>query len=132
MQPFRMSAIALLDAYRSRAPSPVEAMRDVLQRVERFEPHIHATYLLAPERALGEARASEERWRRSEPLGPLDGVPATIKDNIATAGEPIPVGTAASDLVPAAADAPPAARLRGSPAGRACARIDRARRAFPG
>ena len=114
MQPFRMSAIALLDAYRSRALSPVEAMRDVLQRVERFEPHIHATYLLAPERALGEARASEERWRRSEPLGPLDGVPATIKDNIATAGEPIPVGTAASDLVPAAADAPPAARLRGA------------------
>ena len=112
MQPFRMSAIALLDAYRSRALSPVEAMRDVLQRVERFEPHIHATYLLAPERALGEARASEERWRRSEPLGLLDGVPASIKDNIATAGEPIPVGTAASDLVPAAADAPPAARLR--------------------
>jgi aspartyl-tRNA(Asn)/glutamyl-tRNA(Gln) amidotransferase subunit A len=112
MQPFRMSAIALLDAYRSRAVSPVEAMRDVLQRVERFEPHIHATYLLAPERALGQARASEERWRRSEPLGPLDGVPATIKDNIATVGEPVPVGTAASDLVPAAADAPPAARLR--------------------
>jgi aspartyl-tRNA(Asn)/glutamyl-tRNA(Gln) amidotransferase subunit A len=112
MQPFRMSAIALLDAYRSRALSPVEAMRDVLQRVERFEPHIHATYLLAPERALDEARASEVRWRRSEPLGPLDGVPATIKDNIATAGEPVPVGTAASDLVPAAGDAPPAARLR--------------------
>ena len=112
MQPFRMSATALLDAYRSRALSPVEVMRDVLQRVARFEPHIHATYLLAPERALDEARASEERWRRSAPLGPLDGVPATMKDNIATAGEPVPVGTAASDLVPAAADAPPAARLR--------------------
>ena len=112
MQPFRMSATALLDAYRSRALSPVEVMRDVLQRVARFEPHIHATYLLAPERALDEARASEERWRRSAPLGPLDGVPTTIKDNIATAGEPVPVGTAASDLVPAAADAPPAARRR--------------------
>jgi aspartyl-tRNA(Asn)/glutamyl-tRNA(Gln) amidotransferase subunit A len=112
MQPSRMSATALLDAYRSRALSPVEVMRDVLQRVARFEPHIHATYLLAPERALEEARASEERWRRSAPLGPLDGVPTTIKDNIATAGEPVPVGTAASDLVPAAADAPPAARMR--------------------
>ena len=37
MQPFRLSAVALLDAYRSGALSPVEAMRDVLQRVARFE-----------------------------------------------------------------------------------------------
>jgi len=39
-------------------------------------------------------------------------VPVTVKDNIATRGDPTPVGTAASDLTPAKADAPPAARLR--------------------
>ena len=107
-----MSAVALLKAYRSRALSPVEAMEDVLARIAAFEPHIHATYLLEPERALEEARASEQRWRRGEPAGPLDGVPTTIKDNIATKGEPVPLGTAASELEPAPADAPPVARLR--------------------
>jgi Asp-tRNA(Asn)/Glu-tRNA(Gln) amidotransferase A subunit family amidase len=42
----------------------------------------------------------------------LEGVPVTIKDNIATRGVPTPLGTAATELVPAAEDAPPAARLR--------------------
>ena len=112
IHPFEMSAVALLEAYHSGALSPVEAMQDVLRRVDLYEPHVHATYLYAPERALAEARASEARWRRGAPIGPLDGVPTTVKDNIATKGEPTPVGTAASDMTPAAADAPPAARLR--------------------
>jgi aspartyl-tRNA(Asn)/glutamyl-tRNA(Gln) amidotransferase subunit A len=112
MELFRMSATALLEAYRGGAASPLDTMRSVLDRVARFEPHISATYLLSPERALAEAKASEERWRRGAPIGPLDGVPATIKENIATKGDPVPGGTAASDLTPAAADAPPAARLR--------------------
>jgi aspartyl-tRNA(Asn)/glutamyl-tRNA(Gln) amidotransferase subunit A len=107
-----MSAVALLKAYRSRTLSPVEAMQDVLSRIGVFEPYIHATYLLEPERALRQARASEARWLRGEPVGPLDGVPVTIKDNIATAGEPVPLGTAATELKPADADAPPVARLR--------------------
>ncbi len=112
MQAFRLSAVELVRAYRARELSPVEAMRSVLGRVEAFEPHIHATYLPAPERALAEARESESRWAQQRPLGALDGVPVTVKDNIATRGEPSPVGTAASDLTPAGADAPPAARLR--------------------
>jgi aspartyl-tRNA(Asn)/glutamyl-tRNA(Gln) amidotransferase subunit A len=87
-------------------------MGSVLDRVARFEPHIRATYLLAPDRALAEAKASEKRWRGGAPLGPLDGVPATVKENIATKGEPSPLGTATSLLTPAPADAPPAARLR--------------------
>ena len=112
MQPFRMSARELLRLYRTRELSPVEAMASVIERVEAYEPHIHATWLYAPERALKEARASEQRWMKGEPIGPLDGVPVTVKDNIATKGDPTPVGTAASDMAPALADAPPAARLR--------------------
>jgi aspartyl-tRNA(Asn)/glutamyl-tRNA(Gln) amidotransferase subunit A len=111
-QPFRMSALELLRLYRTRELSPVEAMRSVIERVEAYEPHIHATFLYTPERALKEARASEARWAKGEPMGPLDGVPVTIKDNIATKGDPTPLGTAASDMTPAKADAPPAARVR--------------------
>ncbi|NBT55090.1 MAG: amidase [Betaproteobacteria bacterium] len=77
-----------------------------------WEPHLHASYLLRPELALAQARASEARWQRGEQQGPLDGVPVTIKDNIATLGDPVPLGTAATDLTPAAADAPPSARLK--------------------
>ena len=111
-QPFRMSALELLRLYRTRELSPVEVMRSVIGRVEAYEPHIHATYLYAPERAMSEARASEARWAKGQPIGQLDGVPVTIKDNIATRGDPKPVGTAAEDLSPQKADAPPAARLR--------------------
>jgi aspartyl-tRNA(Asn)/glutamyl-tRNA(Gln) amidotransferase subunit A len=107
-----LPAHALLSAYRQRTLSPVEVVRDVLAHIARWEPHINATYLLRPEAALAQATASEARWLRGEPLGALDGVPATIKENIATRGDPMPLGTAATALVPAAADAPPAARLR--------------------
>ena len=107
-----LPAHELIAAYRQRTLSPVEVTQAVLNRIAAWEPHIQATYLLRPESALEQARASEARWARGEPLGPLDGMPATIKENIATEGDPLPAGTAAVELVPAAADAPPAARMR--------------------
>ncbi len=107
-----LGAPALIDAYGRRELSPVEVAQSVLGHIERWEHHLQALYLLRPELVLQQARASEARWRRSAPLGPLDGVPVTIKENIATLGDPTPLGTAASELVAAAADAPPAARIR--------------------
>ena len=107
-----LTAHELLRAYRKRDLSPVEVTQSVLDHIARWEPHIQATWLLRPELALDQARASEARWLRGEPCGLLDGVPITIKDNIATQGDPTPVGTAATPLTPAAADAPPAARMR--------------------
>lgn len=107
-----LSATELLAGYRRRAFSPVEVLRDVLTQIERWEPALDATYLLRPETALAEARASEARWLRRRPTGALDGVPITIKDNIATQGDPTPLGTRATPLAPALADAPPAARVR--------------------
>src|SRR5262249_9772951 len=69
-------------------------------------------YIIDSEGALEQAAASEKRWRESKPLSPLDGVPITIKDIIATKGDPLPIGTAAADFTPAAEDQPPAARVR--------------------
>lgn len=111
-----LSATELLRAYASKNLSPVEVVQDVLTHIERCEPVLKAMYAFDPERALAMARASEARWLKGEPLhcgaATLDGVPATIKENIATQGVPTPLGTAATVLVPAAQDAPPAARLR--------------------
>jgi aspartyl-tRNA(Asn)/glutamyl-tRNA(Gln) amidotransferase subunit A len=107
-----LSAPTLIDAYRKRDLSPVEVTQSVLGHIERWEHHLRALYLFRPEAALQQARASEARWLRGESMGPLDGVPVTIKDNIATEGDPVPLGTAASDLTSALADAPPAARVR--------------------
>lgn len=107
-----LSAADLIGGYRRRDFSPVEVIQAVLGHVELWEHKLQALYLLRPELALAQARASEARWLRGAPLGPLDGVPVTIKDNIATRGDPLPLGTAASELAPAAADAPPAARVR--------------------
>ena len=107
-----LSAHQLLAGYQARQFSPVEVVQAVLAQIERWEPHIAATWLLRPESALVQARASEARWLKGEPCGALDGVPITIKDNIATEGDPTPLGTQAVPLTPAPADAPPAARVR--------------------
>jgi aspartyl-tRNA(Asn)/glutamyl-tRNA(Gln) amidotransferase subunit A len=107
-----LSAVELLAAYRERRLSPVDVVRDVLRHIDRWEPQLHATYALDPEAALVQAEASQARWLQGQPLGALDGVPVTIKENIATRGVPVPLGTAATELVPAAQDAPPASRLR--------------------
>ena len=107
-----LSATQLLRAYMARKLSPVDVMQAVLAQAERCEPELHATYLLRPDAALEQARASEARWRCRTPQGWLDGVPATVKDNIATEGDPTPLGTAATVLSPSTVDAPPAARLR--------------------
>ncbi|MBC7917631.1 MAG: amidase [Rhodoferax sp.] len=106
------SANALLKAYRSKSLSPVDVAKDVLAHIEACDPHLCASYLFQPEKALIQARASESRWLRDGPCGLLDGVPVTIKENIATRGDPTPLGTLATEEIPASVDAPPAARLR--------------------
>jgi aspartyl-tRNA(Asn)/glutamyl-tRNA(Gln) amidotransferase subunit A len=107
-----LSAEALWSAYRARQLSPVEVTRAALARIAAWEPKINAMYVIDAEGALAAAAASEARWRDDSPLSAIDGVPITIKDNIALKGVPTPVGSAAGDMTPSAFDAPPSARVR--------------------
>lgn len=102
----------LLSFFADKALSPSEYWLAVEQRIEAFEPHVRALYLYDPESARQQAKASTERWARGDRLGPLEGIPVTLKELIATKGQPVPLGTAAVELVAAAADAPIAARIK--------------------
>jgi aspartyl-tRNA(Asn)/glutamyl-tRNA(Gln) amidotransferase subunit A len=68
--------------------------------------------LLTPDLAREQARASEARWRADAPIGELDGVPVTIKDNLDVAGLPTRSGSVTSSEKPVLEDAPSVARLR--------------------
>ncbi len=107
-----LSAVDMIAGFRARQFSPSDVLDDLLAHVALWEPHIKALYAFDPDGARAAAKASTERWQQGEPIGPLDGVPVTIKDNIATKGIAVPLGTVTTKLVPAEADAPPAARLR--------------------
>lgn len=112
-RPIELGAVEISRAYADRSLSPVEVALAVLARIDAWEPKINAMFLVDREGALAQARGSEERWRRGEAFGPLDGVPITVKDNVALAGTPAPLGCAAfADTAPSTADSPPAARVR--------------------
>jgi Asp-tRNA(Asn)/Glu-tRNA(Gln) amidotransferase A subunit family amidase len=79
-------ATALVRELRTRRLSPVELLEAVLRRAEATQPALHAFVTLDPEGAGQAARAAEERLRRGEPLGPLDGLPVSVKDLESTRG----------------------------------------------
>jgi aspartyl-tRNA(Asn)/glutamyl-tRNA(Gln) amidotransferase subunit A len=110
-----LSAVDLLDLYRSRRASPVEVVRAVFERIEVLDPVLNAFCFVAPDEALAVAAASEARWIKGEPTGPLDGVPVSIKDILLTKGWPTLRGSKTVDPTgPWTDDAPAVARLRES------------------
>jgi len=106
------SAADLAAAFRSGATTPVEVAEDALARIARFEPVVNAFSDHDPEGVRADAAASVERFRRGAPLGPLDGVPVTVKENMLRAGIPARAGSAASAPIVPDADSPIVARLR--------------------
>lgn len=83
-----LTALELADRFRRGSLSPVEVAHESLAGIDRIDGEINAFCHLDHDATLAAAWQSEERYRRGEPLGPLDGVPATIKDIFYTRGVP--------------------------------------------
>jgi len=105
-----LTALQMADLVRRREVSPVELIQAQLDRIEVIEPHINAFQLIRSEGALREAAKLADRRRLADL--PLAGVPVAIKDNVAVAGEPTRLGSAATSHQPAAGDDMLVARLK--------------------
>ncbi|MEQ7009914.1 amidase [Actinopolymorpha sp. B17G11] len=109
------SATELMELFRTRKASPVDAVDAALARIERLDSAVHAYCLVDPDLARAQAKESERRWRHGAPAGLLDGVPASVKDLLLTAGWPTLRGSqllSADADGPWTGDAPVAARMR--------------------
>lgn len=111
--PPMLTASELVAAYSTGELSPVEATRAALDAIDEYDPEYHAFTLVDPESALAAARGSEERWREGNPIGWLDGVPASVKDMFLTRGWPTLRGSLCIDRDrPWEVDSPITARMR--------------------
>ena len=109
-----LSADALAAGIRERRFSPVEVVDEVLSRVERTNPVLNAYCLVRGDEVRDEARRAESAVMRGEELGPLHGVPVSIKDITSTRGIRTTFGSRAfADHVPGE-DAVLVERLRGA------------------
>ncbi len=108
-----MPASELAVRYRRKDLSPVEVTKAVLARIDALNPRLNAFCHCDDDSALAAAADSEARWARGEPVGLVDGVPATVKDLVVARGWPTLRGslTVASEG-PWDEDAPSVARLR--------------------
>lgn len=95
--PGELTAVELLHLYRKRELSPVEATKAALDRIHRFNPLVNAYCHVDEDGALTAARAAEERWMRGTPIGPVDGVPSSIKDLTLARGMPTRKGSLTTD-----------------------------------
>nr|MBA2447475.1 amidase [Chloroflexota bacterium] len=88
-----MPATDLAAKIRAKEISPVEVVEAVLRRLEALNPRLNAFTLIQAEEAREQARRAEVAVLRGDDLGPLHGVPVSIKDNVPMAGKPLTYGS---------------------------------------
>jgi amidase len=106
------SASAIARAIRGQQVSVKEVVEAHLERIEAVNSSLNAVVQLAAERALDEARVADQSVHRGDALGPLHGVPMTIKDSLDTAGVISTGGTKGRATYVPQEDATVVARLR--------------------
>ena len=97
---------------RKKEISPVEVAHTHLARIERLNPSLNAFVDWKPEAVLAQARAAEKAILQGEHVGPLHGVPLSIKSSIDVTGHRSEAGTRLRAGYIAVEDAPLVARLR--------------------
>ncbi len=115
LDPRDLTVDLLASAYADRALSPVEVTAACLARIDERDSELHGFVGVDPEGALAAAAQSEQRWRSGRARGPIDGVPASVKDLVLLRGWPTRKGSPHIDPDDLAVDdAPVARRLRDS------------------
>ena len=102
----------IAEGIRSKALSPVEIIDAHLKRIDSYEPKLNAFVHLDPHEARIQASVAQSSILRGDPVGPLHGVPLTIKSCIDVAGWPVPAGSVLRIGYNPKRDAPLVARLK--------------------
>lgn len=113
--PWSGSSETLAASYRDRKKNPREVTDAALAAARALgsrRPTVGPMLDLCVEAARRDADASAQRWRDGKPLGPLDGVPIAVKEELRVKGLPARGGSDLSDASPAMSDATMVARLR--------------------
>ena len=106
------TALELRQAITARQVSPVEVMQATLARAERFDPKLNCFATYTPELALEAAKKAEQDLMAGNAIGPLHGLPISVKDLIAVKDLKLTFGSRANANNVAAVDAPSVERVR--------------------
>lgn len=109
---WRLGAAEIVKAYADGSHTPIDVLEACLARTALCQPSLNMMVLLDADAARAAARESLQRWKAGTPLGPLDGVPISIKDNMNVAGWPTTWGSRLLRSHVATQDERPVARLR--------------------
>jgi amidase len=109
---WRKGAVELAALIRDREVSSREVIQAHLDRIEAVNPHLNAIVRLLADQALAAADAADRAVADGASLGPLHGVPCTVKENIDLAGTPTTQAVPALAEAVAPVDAPQVERLR--------------------
>ncbi len=107
-----LSAVALAEQVRQKKLSPVELVEAHLARIEQLNPKLNAFVQVDADGARRQARAAETAATRGEKVGPLHGVPLSVKSSVEVAGMRCEAGTKLRAGYVASQDAPLVSRLR--------------------